>query len=126
MKAQELRVGNHYIDICGAVNEWSNHSFEHYRYVRISLSKLKPILLTEEWLIKFGFENDINSSMVQFWTLGKFILYHENYIHTETTNREYFELSNYYDVVGSSQEIIYVHQLQNLYFALTGEELEIK
>jgi len=66
----------------------------------------KPILITEEWLLKFGFENDDDQ---RYFKNGIYlILYDEgctilhNQIHI-----------NYF----------YVHQLQNLYFALTGKEL---
>jgi hypothetical protein len=39
-----------------------------------------------------------------------------------TSNLEGFHLVNFDDMIN----IRYVHQLQNLYFALTGEELTIK
>jgi hypothetical protein len=81
----------------------------------------EPIHLTEEWLLKFGFEKKdveigygINDIMVEYEldgysftqdNTGKWYLLHYNW------NTEHFK---------------YVHQLQNLYFALTGEELTIK
>ena len=65
-----------------------------------------PIPLTEEWLIKFGFErwNDVYN------------FYHK-------LNGVEIENGNIY--VGHGNEIKYVHQLQNLYFALTNKELTI-
>ena len=75
-----------------------------------------PILLTEEWLLKFGFEKQMawtycielkgNLKLVYYlgekgWSIG---------------NKNYSDFSN----------LQYVHQLQNLYFALTNEELTIK
>jgi len=76
---------------------------------------IDPIPLTEEWLLKFGFENlsltpKFDGSKCNFtfyWEVDEIVL------------RE-----NYEDIFIT--RISYVHQLQNLYFALTGEELEIK
>lgn len=72
-----------------------------------NLDKIHPIPLTEEWLLRFGFEK--KSSDV-------FELYE-------------YAIERNYDSVDFIFEgkiirvIKYVHQLQNLYFALTGEEL---
>ena len=68
---------------------------------------LVAIPLTKEWLLKAGFER----------------LFHTG----STYSLRYFNVSDFgengiylYDV---KQPIKYVHQLQNLYFAMTGEEL---
>ena len=75
----------------------------------------KPIPLTEEWLLKFGFNKDLIGWDLIGWDKGDFDL------------RQYGNESGYRDYglqfSGLGIEIIYVHQLQNLYFALTGEEL---
>ena len=67
---------------------------------------IKPIPLTEEWLLKFGYtEEDFET--------GKIIIVTEN-------NKLIGFIINKYSY---SPIIKYVHQLQNLYFALTGTEL---
>ena len=79
------------------------------------LDDYEPIPLTEEWLEKFGFESDSYQDMyVLGWlkincdkTKGKPELWIEN-------------------ITGKVVYIEHVHQLQNLYFALTGQELELK
>lgn len=65
------------------------------------------IPLTEEWLLKFGFERLFETGST--YSLGDFNVsdFGENGIF-------------HYDV---KQQIKYVHELQNLYFALTGSEL---
>lgn len=70
---------------------------------------LKPIPITKEWLIKFGFEQHA----IGYYNLkGFFICYANTGLH-EYKFRDF------------NVTIKYVHQLQNLYFALTQEELTI-
>jgi hypothetical protein len=77
---------------------------------------IDPIPLTEEWLKRFGFKWCGLISKGRFLTLytpcGKALVYKDSYI----------------KFVGVTIEtpIQYVHQLQNLYFTLTGEELILK
>ncbi|AZB01273.1 hypothetical protein EG359_17365 [Chryseobacterium joostei] len=73
---------------------------------------VKPIDLTEEWLIKFGFTR-------QPWGLviGKILFKDKNHECKELT----LEVGN-----GFRTTVTYVHQLQNLFHSLTGEELTIK
>ena len=82
---------------------------------------IQPIPLTEEWLIKFGFEKYRNC----FLSYQK--IYEKSYIHFRIFNKSTisFVIKNRsgkdeYKLIES------VHQLQNLYFALTGEQLTIK
>jgi hypothetical protein len=110
LQANELRIGN-----------WVEHNQPktgYYTTVQkstfsVNVEKLfKPIPLTEEWLLKFGFEKTDSH--------GDFEYLIDRY--------SYFRGSFYIadcDECGESVEIQYVHQLQNLYFALTGEELTI-
>lgn len=112
MDAKELRIGNLVKNEHGvvAVNE-SWFLFNVWK-------TLNPIPLTKEWLLKFGlncngiiYEQEKNSKFaVKLWEVGKpgqfLIFWGDNRL--------------------SCVEPVYVHQLQNLYFALTGEELTIK
>ena len=80
------------------------------------LSYFEPIPLTEDWLIKFGFRKKERKM--------------------DKSHNFDLNISKHYVVRVSGGEIylpyigwtgkMYVHQLQNLYFALTGEELTIK
>jgi len=112
MKANELRIGN-----------WVHSGLTDTDFIidahdirNISAGfdngKTQPILLTEEWLLKFGFEfNNLNETY--FFEKFSFRLYlRENEL--------------YHNWMGGNVFIKHVHQLQNLYFALTGEELKIK
>jgi hypothetical protein len=74
-------------------------------------NECNPIPLTEEWLERFGAKSDVVSSM---FGLG-------NWISINLSNDGDFWIEN---ITGEVVVIKYVHQLQNLYFALTGEELQ--
>lgn len=89
---------------------------------------VSPIKLTEEWLLKFGFgEDEDNLGYWVFWSESSERLYIN--LNEEDSNRRYGHCFWGYDYhVNSSINyyVQYVHQLQNLYFSLTGEELTIK
>ena len=74
------------------------------------ISRHEPIPLTEEWLIKLGIEFKDKKHL--YWVKGAFNL--------ELTE----EGDVYFEVYSHYIDVKYVHQLQNLYFALTGEELK--
>jgi len=98
---------------------------------RIDIEKIKQIPVTEELLIKFGFElTDSNYKKITKWSLKEdYIEIKYATIGTNPIMEEYmFKLSNvfgYWFFENGHHKIEFVHQLQNLYFALTGEELEL-
>ena len=74
----------------------------------------KPIPLTEEWLLKFGFFKYNNAYVLE----------------KPSENIMNFKFSIWNDFTYNSSEfpveLKYVHQLQNLHFALTGTHLILK
>ena len=114
MKANELRIGNiveRYTDVFGRGWSWTNTSHEDiYSIACGHEDKYRPIPLTEEWLLKFGFRPLDNKN----WHLGKIKVW-------SGATGIYFQFNTPDDI--DDVEIKYVHQIQNLYFALTGEEL---
>jgi hypothetical protein len=126
MKANELRIGN-------LVLIPYNKSNKQEGFYEATISKIgefgayinpedyEPIPLTQEWLFKFGFYETSNDTFIGgLYTRKKpdrFL------INKETMS--YCQL----DYEGSIDDIVkikYVHQLQNIYFALTGEELTLE
>ena len=111
MKASELRIGN--IVKHGIIESIGSLLIQVSDTIYES-EVIEPIPLTEEWLLKFNLNKPTNhhpyhfkKSMVEF-------------LHSEYQN----ELKCFYNNVPMfSLPCAYVHQLQNLYFALTGEEL---
>jgi hypothetical protein len=122
MKANEFRIGNLLRDKVSKtelkVIELTEKDFVTYVIDRskFPLAKgwgIEPIPLTEEWLLRFGFEIKKGKFGNEYHLLN-FSLY---------TSKEQTICFVYDDFL---KDIYYVHQLQNLYFALTGEELTLK
>ncbi len=114
MNITELRIGN--LVYCVATNNIQKITgiTEEHTYVNsitfdyLEYDELEPIDITEEWLISFGFEH---SDFLQDFIKDSF--------HLIITNNGKFISPD----ICRSPELKYVHQLQNLYFALTGKEL---
>lgn len=122
MEAKELRIGNYVykfdidyrpykpivdydcfeaievnIEILRDIHNKSKTDYDCY----------KPIPLTEEWLLKFGFKKKSSSFVIFPVSIKK-----------QTKNAFFYS--------PTSLNLKSVHQLQNLYFALTGEELTVR
>lgn len=82
------------------------HANEYYK-------DLNPILLTVQWLLDFGFKDKRD-----FYEKGKLSISSANLKDYYPNGRVYY---NSWAIVESQPK--YVHQLQNLYFALAQEEL---
>lgn len=80
---------------------------------------LLPIPLTEEWLLRFGFSQLVSGkALTDEFEKDSLILAmptNEGAGFQVCIEKKYINLN-----------IVWVHQLQNLYFALTGEELTIE
>jgi len=124
LTANEVRLGNYYFyHIVDKLDEWGEYDkvcqidAEDFRILEnFDCPEYKPIPLTEEWLLKFGFEKrdgevpeNIDFVFKGFWI-------------EQQTDVDDFICLNTEPFVS----VKYVHQLQNLYFALTGEELTLK
>ena len=90
------------------------HANEYYK-------DLKPIPLTEQWLLDFGFNQSIEGQWYVHFNEMCLTLYEDlpQYI-VEIHDMEMDKSSIFL------MSIKYVHQLQNLYFALAQEELILK
>lgn len=81
----------------------------------VFIEEIQPIPLTEEWLLKFGFEK--NERYVH--NMHPWVDYTKQGIRIQLP---YFTF-NFGDEDEQDIDIPYVHALQNLYFALKGKEL---
>lgn len=132
MKATDLRIGNYHNylvkDPIDVRKQW-NEVCQIDAYDLLSLSKdpdvrYQPIPLTEEWLLKFGFVKEVEyKKKINF---SRFHLFQINASNSYNDNENEFKV-NFYQSKQCVElcRIKHVHQLQNLYFALTGEELTL-
>jgi len=119
MKANELRIGNLITQII--------HKDTHDQEIEIKVNwqeiwwiskgtnSYKPIPLTEEWLLKFGFKK------IQGYICGEKIVYY--YVKEDL---EYDLTSGECMIENFTINLDKVHEMQNLYFAIYSEELILK
>lgn len=120
IQSNELRIGNFvqsYADIITVeyVDKLLLKGFFHRDVVyntSIQIRHCKPILLNEEWLIKLGF---IKSDTGYYFDKDCEVLFYLN-----NEKKPICEIHDY-----DYKHIVHVHQLQNLYFALTQKELTL-
>ncbi len=113
ISARELRIGN-IVNIIGHASGIGISAIGISKFENGKI-KVEPIPLTEDWILKFGFEK---TNRIDFGELkpcfAKFsfalMIRHKSF---------------FVDWIGGNTEIKYVHQLQNLYWCLCGEELKI-
>lgn len=114
MIASELRIGN-YVQCDGKIYTIGETDFVDVFYY-------EPIPITEDWLVKFGFEKKYNRySEENYFMINGFGLCIVNLAKCYAPATLYDGIQ----FIRKGINIIYVHQLQNLYFALTGKELTI-
>ncbi len=110
MDAKELRVGNWIEEEYNNFRQWRLEDYSLYHgedYPENEISdKISPIPLTSEILEQCGFKK----GSLGFWMKGG----------VEYNPNKHLLLGFGYC------EVNHLHQLQNLFFALTGEELELK
>ena len=117
LESRQLRIGNLLLGR-GAVSQvlevYENH-IKTEKENKIPMRIVQGVPLTEEWLLRFGFEKmDRNSKQGVLSTYQK----KGNKFHVTNSGHVVYGFKHLH--------INYVHQLQNLIFALTGEELTLK
>lgn len=131
MDIKELRIGNFVkyrwaiikvdsIYRCGInlKSVYNKYACQDQVTGRVKIKDVKPIPLTEEWLLKCGFikGNDMFFLPVPMLDMEiHAVFFHGQYV---------IELHNHVKAIIT--EVKHVHQLQNLHFSLTGQELTIK
>lgn len=134
MKETELRLGNYGADINGRVfqlfvitereQHWKIPNTDRNNETRLLNNSFEkfvfPIPLTEEWLLRFGCQR----ADFGWYISAEFTLYNP-------LTKQNVPSSKYYGLMYKNSFvtyrcIIHVHQLQNLYHALTGNELILK
>lgn len=126
MRPHELRIGN-WITVMGSI---PTQVTAHYLYMMETYTPVdpedeadykemtNPVPLTEEWLLKFGFKDTTKE-----WQTDKCF----RIVSKAGTKFDYWlnEQALYRNEDNFLTHVYDVHQLQNLYFCLTGKELEL-
>ena len=131
MKTTELRIGNFIqdqfddiitVDGLDDIDVYSSYCGD------IPVHAVKPIPLNEQWLLDFGFKEVIVGPFIKEYEGATLIVYIIDGV-GECIFKHYSSYSeNDIDAVNvvCLLPVSHVHQLQNLYFALTQEELILK
>jgi|SRR5690606_1900656 len=137
MKQQETMIGN-YAHAFGGGDGFSWRNAKRYLAQVTSVAKwgisydildnkpetyhthFEPIQLDEEWLVKFGWIWNKDTNSFEKYPNGDARM-HLQYRYVSNS----YTMFNYVLKAMICERIFYVHQLQNLYFSLTGEKLTI-
>jgi hypothetical protein len=124
MKATELRAGISKVEAFKGKIETVVGVYPTEDYIEIStetcvglISDFKPIPLTEEWLVRVGFKEVCEK--------GNFEMNRDAFSLTHNEGKMWLCFGQFAEQ-SNAVPCEHVHQLQNLYHALTGEELTIK
>ena len=110
MNIQELRIGNY-------VNHVHKGNFKILKshFASILINFIHPIPLTEDILLKCGFVVVAN-----YHPEGK------TYQFDDFTIMEHYKYLSYRGEGLGNKYVQYLHQLQNIYYSIIGEELNIE
>ncbi len=139
MRANELRIGNwvQYDGIPYQIESLTKvdavvHSIDIFDFRNRSLENAQPIELTEEVLLKIGFKKNKHNDWWEYYPSREdevSILMRDKYTTIEYANlfhcpEDVAEVN--YDSRLEFPRRIYLHELQNAYYCLTNNELEIE
>ena len=110
MTPNELRIGNLIKD----GNDFEQVTIDHLNCLNSRRCEFDSVKINEEWLLKSGFN-----------------IKKDNKFYHKENDRLYVDISNPISIHlgnknGLLKQIDYIHQLQNLFFALTNQELIFK
>jgi len=113
IKANELRIGN-FVKLQGVDKPFKVFLIDTTE--SSTYTKAEPISLTKEWLIRIGFE----------WSIQHQAHYLKGFDYVIDVCDGFCRVIKYRRNGDHLIDVKYLHELQNLYFALTNQELEIK
>jgi len=116
LSATELRIGN-YVEYKNNIVKFAIGDFteadNNSQFLELFIN---PIPLTEQWLKDFGFIDDGRFKWNGWYWIGDFGIAHE-------PDQDCWVWQVVDEGSVEMPDFKYVHQLQNLYFILTGKEL---
>lgn len=139
IQANEIRIGNYISDIWSPnglfkVTELRKDKIFYGNCFKAKYDDIRPIPLTEEILLKAGFEKNDYTRFPTF-KLNRIEITNVDFFDEDKDGKEFsfkqWRISGLYSTdlfyfKSYSPNIESVHQLQNLFFALTGGEIKIE
>ena len=127
---KEFRPGNYLMQKQGHRVVTVACGFEHYELMAKGSKDFYPLVLKPEWFERSGFVENKNYPLLPSAREFKLAMpvkgSHKNEIHAYVkSNGECFAKAML-DDQPASNIVYHLHQLQNLYYAITGEELEVR
>lgn len=96
----------------------------------VDVKEIEPIPITEEWLERLGFEKMLDSADADYgvieWTKSYEVSYQSGPEYITLWPNKGGSNGDFLLDCYSAAPLKYIHQLQNCFFALTGQELTIK
>lgn len=141
MQSKDLRIGNYIqninskkIERVASINDLGHVKFRETEsgmkvVVFANINEYEYISINEEWLFNFGFEfKDLVMSQTKWLVKEQKNQWRKEFRIGKYTHSKHwsFTMECVSPPTLSLIDLNYVHELQNLYFALTGEELELK
>lgn len=136
MEVEELRLGNlvwqNYTDMVEEVDQrvtMISADRIHLEEVSVEPKWIQPIKLTEEWLLRMGFEKqgpifeDMNNP---YWVKNGVVLFFNESQPEYKWKIGFAEMRNGKYYATASRWIDKIHEVQNAYYAFLGTELTIK
>jgi len=117
MEAHELRIGNYFkvYQTEEKVYDIFYDTDEGVRFINdYNISIIEPIPLTEEWLLKSGADKVDNTE----FTINRFRLKYQDVY-------KFWYVTDLIDHTAYITKIEYVHEYQNMFFALNGDDLKL-
>ena len=141
MKATDLRIGNlveyngMYLPVSSIkspkplkderfANKWLIELFDGASWIDCTIEEIKPIELTEDWILKMGFEK---KSWFSQGIVIECVYYEMNGVIVYLIKSGFeIEIKHNDDQFNLLRVWKYLHELQNIFKIFTGEELTIK
>lgn len=137
----ELRIGNYIQPKEG--KDWWGYKFKSIQYIGHdgefaresdmgqcdvvwNIKDADPIPITPEWLERLGFEKRESSTCIEYHIGINDVTHDWLFSLTWLLRPELIKAPDYPFYMNGRHTLFYVHQVQNLYFALTGQELTVK
>ena len=129
MKATELRINNLVMKLSLDREDEQIYGINPHDFSEWDYWIYEPIAITPEWLERAGFSKRlINNKFYEYFIDATPLNYKNDYV-IKWWDTDFDRKINFAPVLSGTVHAFpceYIHQLQNLYFALTGKELKFK